>query len=721
MIIFKKIVVEGFGSIVLPQTFNLDKKGLFIIRGKNGHGKTTLFSAMYWVLYKENLKEIKNAGVVTWEERRTAEFRGTRVVLDFDIVKDETITTYRIARHINFTGTTAKVKGGSSLMVFENGELVPEALHKRDIQGFINKLLGMDAKVFINSILFGQRMARLISAPNDDKRKLLEEIAELHFIEDAKEKGKKASDQMLTDISSLNAKISSAKTNIESINREIKIIQDTTDSFELDKKNRLTTLQNTIRELQDSIENSEFELHNKEKELAELIKTTSTDPTEEYQALTSIISTLETELLTLQRKEESEKTAKITKAQASLDEYRRVIASETHTLKINIEDQIASVNRLINSKTDIARKISETERELKEVKETCPYCDGKLLKEKVQAVKDKIQEKLTLLETSFNEGSTDSLPTLGLLQKNLNKKLDDLQFRLKKPDTSEIILVDQLEASKTKIPISKEEHVLGIKLRDKKNKQQELKGIIDSAEENKKKVTGLTSEIAVIKSRIDIYDKTMATRKAEVKAEQDKKLPPNNLQQLVEDKEALEFSLVIKEKDVVTITNRKAKYDWWVSKGFGSSGLKSFVFNAMLDNLNRIIEMYASRLGTRVKFSIDLSMASKPFVTTVYKEGIERDYNDLSGGEKQRIDICLAFAMFDLVSGTNNTNLLILDEVLEGLDEEGIEQVFDLVRLKAGADKAVYMITHHASVDTHMSRNLYVEWDGITSTISEVA
>ncbi len=721
MIIFKKIVVEGFGAIVLPHSFTLDKKGLFIIRGKNGNGKTTLFSALYWVLYKENLKDEKNSELVTWVERRTEEFRGTRVVLDFDIVKGDVTTSYRIARHINFTGTTAKVKGGNSLMIFENGELIPDSLHKKDIQGFINKLLGMDAKVFINSILFGQRMARLISAPSDDKRKLLEEIAELHFIEEAKEKGKKESDQMLANISSINAHILLGKTNSESINREIKTIQDTVESFQKDKKIRLDELHTTITDLEDSIDGSKVELQIKVNKSEKLTQATSVDITEEYKELTTTINTLETELLALQRKESSEKTAKITEVQAELDEYRRLIKTNYNSLKVDTENDIIVIKRLINFKEDIAGKLSEANRELAEVKETCPYCDGKLLKEKVQGVKDKIQAKIKDLEVEFNIGSRESISELQIALQESEKKLKDLQLRFLASDPGEIKLVDQLAELNIKAPISKAEDELSVKITINKSKQAELKESIDSLENTKKDITELNSAIAVLKSRIDIYTKTLTTRKSEYKIEQDKKLPPNNLKELGAEYKTLQEDLLLKEQEVLTITARKAKYDWWVSKGFGSSGLKSFVFNAMLDNLNQIIETYAVRLGTRVKFSIDLSMASKPFVTTVYKEGIERNYLSLSGGEKQRIDICLAFAMFDLVSGANDTNLLILDEVLEGLDEEGIEQVFDLVRLKAGADKAVYMITHHASVDTHMSRNLYVEWDGITSTISEVA
>ena len=122
---------------------------------------------------------------------------------------------------------------------------------------------------------------------------------------------------------------------------------------------------------------------------------------------------------------------------------------------------------------------------------------------------------------------------------------------------------------------------------------------------------------------------------------------------------------------MVAIEDDLEKVTWWLTKGFGSGGIKAFVFNAMLSKLNAYVEKYASRLGVYVKFSVNLTKASKPFTTTCYKDGNEIDYKELSGGEKQRIDVALAFAMHDLIGHTAKTNLLIMDEFMENLDASG--------------------------------------------------
>ena len=91
--------------------------------------------------------------------------------------------------------------------------------------------------------------------------------------------------------------------------------------------------------------------------------------------------------------------------------------------------------------------------------------------------------------------------------------------------------------------------------------------------------------------------------------------------------EELEAKIGVSERkitetaDNILIVGKKAeRVGWWVSTGFASKGLKSFVFNAMLNKLNELCYEYAARLGFSVQFNIDMSKASKPLKTTVYMD-----------------------------------------------------------------------------------------------------
>ncbi len=149
------ISIRGFGSIVNPVNFQLDRKGLWFIKAPNGEGKSTLFSALSWCLYKVNLKGLTNDQIVTWEWLRGENWKGTRVAVCGNIPG----TDFMIVRHIKYKGKTMKVVGGNSLMIFVKSDqddrdftvedLVGEAQHKGDQQEYIHRMLGMAAPAFL--------------------------------------------------------------------------------------------------------------------------------------------------------------------------------------------------------------------------------------------------------------------------------------------------------------------------------------------------------------------------------------------------------------------------------------------------------------------------------------------------------------------------------------------------------------------------------------------
>ena len=74
MIEFTNISIEGFGS-VQELTLPLNTKGITVIRGANGFGKTSIFTALVWALYGKNLKG--NPDVNTWQKVRPKNYKGT--------------------------------------------------------------------------------------------------------------------------------------------------------------------------------------------------------------------------------------------------------------------------------------------------------------------------------------------------------------------------------------------------------------------------------------------------------------------------------------------------------------------------------------------------------------------------------------------------------------------------------------------------------------------
>ena len=74
-----------------------------------------------------------------------------------------------------------------------------------------------------------------------------------------------------------------------------------------------------------------------------------------------------------------------------------------------------------------------------------------------------------------------------------------------------------------------------------------------------------------------------------------------------------------------------------------------------------------------------------------------KEYENLSGGEKQKIDIIVQFAIRNMLFKYLNfsSNILILDEVTDFLDSSGVESILNLINNCLKDTPAIYFITHH--------------------------
>jgi len=323
------------------------------------------------------------------------------------------------------------------------------------------------------------------------------------------------------------------------------------------------------------------------------------------------------------------------------------------------------------------RKQKELEVQLEQVKTNCPTCGEKLKADKVEGAKKSIREQIQaekLIQTTHGAKKT----VAGNKVAESKKKYDSIDKNLK---------VKQEEASKFSGDKTKSATAQA-NLSNKTTRKEEL-----------------TADISKLKETL--------------KTEEDAKKPKLDVEGV--GKELLDLSdSIAGDDELLEVKKTKlTKVKWWITKGFGASGLKAFVFNAMLAQLNSFSHKYSARLGFRVEFSIDTTKASRPFQTLIYSGDNVRDYLDLSGGQKQRVDVVIAFAMHDLISFNSNINILVMDEITEGLDGAGLEAVYDLIREKSEA-KAVYIITHETMIDSYNSRsvtfgldedkNTYIKW-----------
>lgn len=238
MIQFGNIIIEGFCSIPYLE-LNLGSKGITVIRGATGEGKTTILSALVWGAYGKNLKG--KSDVNTWEKYRPKNYNGTKVEIYFG--KDG--KTHKITRCLKYKGEVNGAKGKDRL-IYEIDAVEVSEKNRGEIQALINADLGMSYSLFMNSILFGQGMKRLIQESSSDKKDLFEEIFELEYISKARDIAKGYYMEALREYNEISQKYSSSKEKKQSIQRMLDDLKKQANHVKNDLSSRVKVLEKKL-------------------------------------------------------------------------------------------------------------------------------------------------------------------------------------------------------------------------------------------------------------------------------------------------------------------------------------------------------------------------------------------------------------------------------------------------------------------------------------------
>lgn len=238
MIQFGNIIIEGFCSIPYLE-LNLGSKGITVIRGATGEGKTTILSALVWGAYGKNLKG--KSDVNTWEKYRPKNYNGTKVEIYFG----NDGKTHKITRCLKYKGEVNGAKGKDRL-IYEIDAVEVSEKNKGEIQALINADLGMSYSLFMNSILFGQGMKRLIQESSSYQKDLFEEIFELEYISKARDIAKGYYTEALREYNEISQKYSSSKEKKQSIQRMLDDLKKQANHVKNDLSSRVKVLEKKL-------------------------------------------------------------------------------------------------------------------------------------------------------------------------------------------------------------------------------------------------------------------------------------------------------------------------------------------------------------------------------------------------------------------------------------------------------------------------------------------
>jgi hypothetical protein len=137
--------------------------------------------------------------------------------------------------------------------------------------------------------------------------------------------------------------------------------------------------------------------------------------------------------------------------------------------------------------------------------------------------------------------------------------------------------------------------------------------------------------------------------------------------------------------------NEKSYYDF-ISVMLKDGGIKTRIIKQYLPVLNKYINQYLTQLDFFVNFNINENF--EEIIKSRHRD--EFTYAKFSEGEKTRLDLAILFSFRQLARLKNsvNTNLLILDEIMDGSLDTGGTDVF--MNLLSSVDKStnIFVISH---------------------------
>jgi DNA repair exonuclease SbcCD ATPase subunit len=219
-------------------------------------------------------------------------------------------------------------------------------------------------------------------------------------------------------------------------------------------------------------------------------------------------------------------------------------------------------------------------------------------------------------------------------------------------------------------------------------KRSELSQGLDKLEEEMNKLQGRLTEIKSISKHIQDHQSEIVRINASIIAIQN--YIQKELEQITEisntyvgieennDKlNCLIEDLKHSDNRKIELIESKKYYDFSATL-LKDGGIKTRIIKQYLPVMNKLINTYLEKMNFFVNFNINENF--EEVIKSRYRD--EFKYENFSEGEKLRIDLSVLFAFRQVAKMKNsvNTNLLIMDEILDGsLDLEGADQFFDLI------------------------------------------
>lgn len=245
------------------------------------------------------------------------------------------------------------------------------------------------------------------------------------------------------------------------------------------------------------------------------------------------------------------------------------------------------------------------------------------------------------------------------------------------------------------------------------NKQAELDQVYDKFKAQKDAITAKLSEVTEYRKKQNLEHIACSNTLL------DAKTCLNNIKNQLDNNDTLKNNLLAQNTKLMTdISNTESqilyintdkdlqqqkldiitKFETAIKRDF-----RGYLLLNVIEYIQRRAKYYSSHIfeTENLEFKLDGN--------NIYIGYNNKDYENLSGGEKQKIDLILQFSLRDMLANHLNfsSNILILDEIFDNLDQVGCEKVIDIVANMSDI-RNIFIVTHRKDLAIPSDKEIVV-------------
>lgn len=434
---------------------------------------------------------------------------------------------------------------------------------------------------------------------------------------------------------------------LEHLSQSDFMIQDLKDRI----TNRINELSTRIREVEDRLLelDTKKNIFNRQLEDAKQdLETNYTDSIDFDKALSDL--TKQQEALNKEIKEYQEQISDInTKMSMTSDKLMNLVNEKNGLVRKYFDEHLQVTNDFNSRKNVITSKIYSLEQEItriKNIKDVCPMCGQKI----PNVVKPSTTEQETALK----------------FEKEL---LQRLEYEISEDDVAYKEVLEKVN--------NKFDSTISTMQTENESFKGDIKAINEKSVQAQNSLTSINNEIREVTTNKELF----TSNKTRVE---------NTIKSLISSLDKI-------SEDVKTYTNEKVKLDEHndvLSKmnTIVKRDFRGFLLKNIIDYINMKAKEYASQIFgcDDIVFELDGNNINIAFCS--------KDYENLSGGEKQRVDLIVQFAIRSFLCQYLNfsSNILVLDEIFDALDSESCDRVINFITNELRDIESVFIISHHS-------------------------